>query len=502
MEGQTEFSIINLSELDAIKLRLDAEFYQTKYLELIKKLSSLGSIRLSEINAVLDCSAFYPAITDSYSFEGKGIPFLRVNEIQNGLVRTTDGTAFLPQTILDENNLTICRASPFDIVIAKGGNSLAKLGLLPSDYKSYALSRDLIVMRTSNLTRNKYFVWLFLHCQFGQELLWRTASQTGQPHLTLPSILEIAIPEYSKEFEGLAEKLYRRSEALKNRSASTYRNAEELLLEAIRMNAFSPSTECVNIKSFVNSFAVTGRLDAEHYQAQYDDIEAKIKAYKGGYTTIGELVHGLMNGAEVREYQDEGVPYLRVGDLKQLDIDADSVVRIDPEAAEKGLEKIPLQAGDVLVSRSGSLAVTAVVEPAWTNALISSHLIRLRIADHRIDPYFLALYLSCLPGKKQILKWSNGGVQPEISQPALKAILVPIVDANTQKEIRTHILDSRRLRQRSAQLLDVAKRAVEIAIEQDEAAGLAYIQEQTTIQDVLAAEVHESCYSCQRIEED
>ena len=55
----------------------------------------------------------------------------------------------------------------------------------------------------------------------------------------------------------------------------------------------------------------------------------------------------------------------------------------------------------------------------------------------------------------------------------------PIIDADIQKEIRTNILDSRRLRQTSARLLDVAKRAVEIAIEQDEAAGLAYIQERT-----------------------
>lgn len=302
---------------------------------------------------------------------------------------------------------------------------------------------------------------------------------SNQVNFSPAKFREMRIPRFSKPLCLKIEKIVYLSSTALNLSKPPYYKAETLLIDSLGMVEFSPGNENFNIKYLKESFVQSGRLDAEHYQAQYDDIEDKIKACKGGFITIGALAHNIMNGAEVREYQEEGVAYLRVGDLKQLDIDADSVVRIDHASAEKGLEKIPLQAGDVLVSRSGSLAVTAVVEPAWKNALISSHLIRLRIADRRIDPYFLALYLSCLPGKKQILKWSNGGVQPEISQPALKAILVPIIDADIQKEIRTNILDSRRLRQTSARLLDVAKRAVEIAIEQDEAAGLAYIQEHT-----------------------
>jgi restriction endonuclease S subunit len=202
-----------------------------------------------------------------------------------------------------------------------------------------------------------------------------------------------------------------------------------------------------------------------------------LESYSGGVTTIDALAGQIANGAEVREYLEEGVAYLRVGDLKNLTIDASSVVRIDPASAEKGLEKIDLQTGDVLVSRSGSLAVTAVVEPEWADALISSHLIRLRIIDRRIDPYYLALFLGALPGKMQIQQRSNGGVQPEINQPALKSILVPIPPQCVQQEIRRLILSARELRDLSNNLLDVARRAVEIAIEQDEEAAIDYIKQ-------------------------
>ena len=78
----------------------------------------------------------------------------------------------------------------------------------------------------------------------------------------------------------------------------------------------------------------------------------------------------------------------------------------------------------------------------------------------------------------QIQKWSNGGVQPEISQPAVKALMVPLplplpLPFPVQHEIRRLILKARQLRTALEKLLDAAKRAVEIAIEQDETAGMA-----------------------------
>jgi hypothetical protein len=79
----------------------------------------------------------------------------------------------------------------------------------------------------------------------------------------------------------------------------------------------------------------------------------------------------------------------------------------------------------------------------------------------------------------QITQWSNGGVQPEISQPALGQVVVPKVDMKVQQVIRKHILESANARNRAADLLNAAKRAVEIAIEQDEKAAFAYLKANT-----------------------
>jgi len=358
-----------------------------------------------------------------------------------------------------------------DVVLTRTGANFGQCAPVLFDDELFACA-DLLIIRKGAISAG--YLSTFLNTWQGRLLLDRGAYGAAQPHIAPTYLKNLPIPIFSNLIKPIS-KLVERSAATRTKGLEALLEAEKYLLNALALDNWTPPTPLSYTRSSSDAFT-SGRLDAEHFQVQYDDIEQKIRRTKSGHTTIGELVHDLMNGAEVREYQDIGVAYLRVGDLKNLDIDPDSVVQIDPVAAEKGLEKIPLRKGDVLVSRSGSLAVTAVVEPEWEGALISSHLIRLRIRDERIDPYFLALFLSILPGKKQILKWSNGGVQPEISQPSLSNILVPVLESHIQQEIRKNILLSREERLKATQLLDAAKRAVEIAIEDSEASALAYLQ--------------------------
>jgi hypothetical protein len=179
---------------------------------------------------------------------------------------------------------------------------------------------------------------------------------------------------------------------------------------------------------------------------------------------------------EIREYTDKGVPYLRVGDLHDFTISADSVKRVSVPAAAAEIDKVRLIAGDVLVSRSGSLAVTGVVEAEWAHSVISSHLIRVRIVNPNYDPYYVAAFLAAMPGKMQIIQQSNGGVQPEINQPALKRILIPRLSDEQQLKVREGIHAAHAARQRAHLLLAAAQHAVEIAIEDSEAAALAHLK--------------------------
>ncbi len=70
-------------------------------------------------------------------------------------------------------------------------------------------------------------------------------------------------------------------------------------------------------------------------------------------------------------------------------------------------------------------------------------------------------------GGSIILHWRVGEIEN---------VVVPLVDMTIQTKIADLVKESFSLKAESERLLDVAKRAVEIAIEQDEGAGMAYIE--------------------------
>jgi len=70
-------------------------------------------------------------------------------------------------------------------------------------------------------------------------------------------------------------------------------------------------------------------------------------------------------------------------------------------------------------------------------------------------------------GGSIILHWRVGEIEN---------VVVPLVNMPTQTKIAALVKESFSLKAESERLLDVAKRAVEIAIEQDEDAGMAYIE--------------------------
>jgi restriction endonuclease S subunit len=474
LEG-LEISEILYSKVDHIKFRLDAEYYRKHFLEIDEKIKSIGETNLINIGAKLDCSAFYPSITEYYDFEGNGVPFLRVNEIKDGLVKLTESTAFLPQSVLDNNPSTIAIAYPGDLIIAKGGNTLAKVGLITDHYTKYALSRDIILVRTNKLKEyNRFFLWLFLHSAYGQALLWRTASQTGQPHLTLPSINEINLPKFDLKFEEIAERLYESSVLINEKSKVTYSQAENLLLETLGLADFQPSHEPINVKKFSESFGSSGRLDAEYYQVKYEDYESLVWRYKGGYEAF-EIACSLkdknFNPEDKTEYK-----YIELSNIGKSGEITDCTMGLGEELPSRARRKVATN--DVVISSiEGSLDSCALVTPEYNNALCSTGFYV--VNSKKLNPETLLVLFKSKPMQALLKKGCSGTILTAISKTELSKIPIPLIDTDTQQSLKEKINESFKLKKQSEHLLEVAKSAVEIAIEQDEATAMEYIKRET-----------------------
>jgi len=476
MDG-IECSLLNLQEVKKAGFRFDSDYYSKSNLKLSKLINEIGTKTIGEYGGRLDCSAFYPSITGYYSNDRNLIPFLRVNEIKNGLVAITDSTVFLPPQVIEDNSTTIALAYPGDIIIAKGGNTLAKVGLVTNDYPQYATCRDVIILRTNNLKGlNKYYLWAFLHSGYGQRILWRSASQTGQPHLTLPAILNIKIPD-NLSLQKTMEQIYEQSVALQKQAEHIYGEAETLLSRTLKYKKASQHGPVTAKKLLSESFLKTGRLDAEYYQPKYDALFEALSCFNckplGGGKGIVRIKKSIEPGSEA--YLEEGIPFVRVSDVNKYGI-AKTEVFIDHNTVQN-IESLYPKKDTILFSKDGSVGIAYKVEND-SKFVTSGALLHLIVRNTKeVLPDYLTLVLNSPVVQLQAERDSNGAIIQHWKPSEIEQVVIPVLDMPTQEIIAAKVQESFALRRKSKELLEYAKQAVEMAIEQGEEVALAWLSD-------------------------
>ena len=203
------------------------------------------------------------------------------------------------------------------------------------------------------------------------------------------------------------------------------------------------------------------RFDSEYYKPEYMEIE-KILSKFDNVEFFGNIVHSFTNGVEIREFVKEGIPYLRVSDTnREFMVALSEVVFVRESDAEKIKKKIELSFGDILINRSGTLGISQIVTEDIKGCIISSHIIRLTEISSEINHYFLVTFLNCKFGRLQILRNNNGGVVPEINQPSLKSILVPIPHQPFQLHIEKLVKEAFSKRKIADEKYEQAKQVLE-----------------------------------------
>lgn len=480
MDG-LECSEINLRYVKDKLLRVDAEYYQKDNLILENVLESIVGKTISAHNGKTDCSAFYPSITGSYSDDRNNIPFLRVNEIVDGLVVISDKTVFLPEEVLKANSKTIALAYPGDIIIAKGGNTLAKVGLVTDEFSVYATCRDVIILRTGEMTDlNKFYLWAYLHGSFGQKLMWRSASQTGQPHLTLNSIDGIHVPDYSMALQKAIEELYNQSVYVKQKSQSKYNDAADTLEKYLGISKNESKT--ISTKMLSDSVKATGRLDAEYYQPKYDDYLSSLQRFE---TTKLPIEFDVLKNAGTN--YAEGISDVGVIKTKQLTnsgVNTDGVESYFTNEVCAQNKSTFIANNDVIFASMGvgSLGKVSLFSYDGDKLFVTDSTLRIYRAKEttRVLPEVLCIFLQSAIGQELIYRYVVGSTGIiNIYDDDIARIPIPVLDTELQKDIAAKVQESFDLRRQYKQLLEYAKQAVEMAIEQGEDAALAWLKERS-----------------------
>lgn len=444
-------------------LRLDSQYFFKEYFHLLEFLSDKPNDRLKNVTSWVTQGP-NPTFCE---YDKSAIPCLTGRNINKGRVTYIDADYV---DIAEYASLKKYQIKPGDtLVTLKGLGSIGKIGYV-TDKREAIFSRDVGIIRPRGI--DQAYLNAFILSKYGQKFVARgETGGTGQRTLTTSYLKGILVPRFSIEkrignFVSLSEEVLKKS-------LNDYKQAETLLLEALDLADLTPSTNNTNTKSFRESFGASGRLDAEYYQPKFDEIEALIRTNSLYYKRVEEIQ--TYNARGMTAIYDEAGTIDMITQKHILDtgLDYDNFDKtdishfLDDEAAF-------VAENDILIYGTGANIGRTQPYLREQKAVACQDIIILRVTE---DPVYVAFVLNSFIGRLQTDKMKTGSAQPHLYPKDIAQFLIPFVDRETQKEIREKIISSLALKKQSTTLLDIAKRAVEIAIEQDEQAALAFIAE-------------------------
>ena len=144
---------------------------------------------------------------------------------------------------------------------------------------------------------------------------------------------------------------------------------------------------------------------------------------------------------------------------------------------EEDLKKLYPTKDTILLSKDGTVGIAYKIKDE-TKIITSSALLHLMIKRGDVLPEYLTLVLNSLIVQLQAQRDAGGSIIQHWKPSEIQEVLIPIIDISIQNQIEEKIKKSFELKEDSKQLLDLAKKAVEIAIEKDENEAIKIINEE------------------------
>ncbi len=458
---------LKLSEVleDNNSFRFDSEYVKKEFLHTILLLERKRYSKLSEITNKISVG-YVGSMVNEYS--ENGITLLQTKNIDEIFLNEKDLTY-----INDDFHIKLKKSQIYknDILVARSG-SFGKASIYLDNI--VINSSDIIIIQTKILDINPFYLTVFLNTIYGKNQLFRFASGGLQGHVNLTILENLLVPIPLNNFQEQIEKLVKSAYQKLEDSKNLYKEAEDLLLKELDLVDFVPSDENISIKSFKDSFMQTGRFDSEYYQVKYDEIE-KIIEEQGNYTYIKNEFNHIKTSFDKSK---NGYNYIEIGNVNVSDgTNISNYVETQDLPANA---KINVKNGDLLVStvRPYRGAVT-IIDTSENDLIVSGAFTVLRKKENsKINTQVLQVLLRTNIYKELLLKYNVGTQYPVIKDEDVLNLIIPNIDETIQTQIEEKIKKSFVLKEQSKKLLDLAKRAVEVAIEKNEDEAMEFINAQ------------------------
>ena len=457
-------SVIKLSELEGAK-RIDAEYYQSVFSSCESKIKQHGYDLLGRYSEKIFSGPFGSTLK-SKSYQQYGIPFIRIGNIVDISISKED-LVYISEK--EHKRIFSTHLNPGDIVFSKIG-TIGRLSVISETLGQVNISENNIGIRFRQLpTYERIFILFFLLSRYGQIQIKRRASGNIQPKLNVRDIESVKISKVGDETKKELAERYKHMYALYDRSLSLYSQAEDLLLEELRLKDFKPKYE-LSYSANLSKALGAHRVDAEYFQPAYEEViksigkKIKIEKLKKVITFIshGKQPYYVENGEIPVIIQKHLGPHL-------LNLKSEILASVDtPSTDRKFIEIYPeyrLKVGDVLLYSVGAYLGRTNVLLEDIEAVPASFITLIRTKPEICNSTYLALFLNSKLGQIQSSRWKSASAQQYIYPKEIKEFLIPILPPETQQKIASLVQQSHEAKRMAKELLEEAKRKVEQAIE-------------------------------------
>ena len=409
------------------------------------------------------------ALTNSFSYQEEGIPFLRCLNIKKGLVNFNDVLY-----ISEEANQLLSKSEvqPEMVLLTMSGSVGNATVALP-EWEYPINSNQDIAKITVGAEFSPYYVAAFLGCSFGQLQMDRLPVGSVQQHIFLWMIGEIVLPKLSDGFQLAVEEMMKKAYSEAASEKSLYAQAETLLLRALGLeNWQAPVTNNYTVRS--GSVWDAARLDAEHFHPQFQAMLDQATLHAKRCRVVSDFASFCDRGTQPIYFEDGTLAVVNSKHILESGLDYDNFERTAASYwNERDFIDARIERGDILTYTTGANIGRTAVYLSDEGALASNHVNLTRIEDE--NPVYVAVVLNSMIGRMQTRRACTGSAQVELYPSDIRQFIVPFVAPEIESEIVRCVEESHVAKRRAKALLERAKRAVEVAIEADEAAGFAIL---------------------------
>lgn len=459
-------SIVNYFEINStFDFRIDAEYWHPKYLQSKNEIENHKWSYLSDIGKIKGGKRLPLGET----FSQEGIPYIRAEDVKYFV-----DYEYAPRISNElHQKLSQYQTKANDILITIVGNSIGDVGFIKFDLEKCNLTEN--CAKITDLSLLPDYVFIFLISKYGQNQIDREKVGTAQPKLALARIANFKIPILDKFFQAAIQKVVKKSYKILKESKYQYIIAQTLLLSELDLVNWQPKHRLTFIKNYSDTQRAK-RIDAEYFQPKYEEIVHAIKNYVGGWDRLGNLVT-VEKCVEVgsKEYLNEGIPFVRVSNLSPFEITEEKYISED---LYSDIQKHQPEQGEILFSKDATPGIAYYLREQPPKMIPSGGILRLKSKTDKLNNEYLTLVLNSILTKEQVNRDVGGSVILHWRPDQVQETVIPILPTEKQDQIQQKVTESFNLRKQSKHLLECAKRAVEMAIEQDEQTAIDWLEDE------------------------